>query len=310
MPHTVETRALAMNWRHRLGMLRLLAVIVLAAVVSGAVPASSEAQASTAELTKVAGRVEVLRKGQTQWVPGVIGAHLAEGDDIRAFSGASAELTLPDTSTIVLAENSRVLISKLELDAKSQSRTVLVHLAVGKVRAVIAQAAIALVRARQSNFAITTPTAVAAARGTIVWVFTDGQNTMVAVEQQAGRPSHVDCLPLRGVQVRPGAKAQTIFAGTMSTECRTPVQIQAQFLSLANRATDGSAALLGPIVAPSPDLILQLITLGLPGIEGLTPTSFLTGEPGIGVIAPSSLGQDVTSNAAGPPPTVPQLSPE
>jgi FecR protein len=297
-----------MNWRHRPEMLRLVAAVVLSVLVVGAVPTPSAAQQSTAELTKVVGRVEVLRKGQTQWVPGVIGAHLAEGDDIRAFSGATAELTLPDTSTVVLAENSRLLISRLELDPKNQSRTVLLHLAVGKLRATIAQAAISLVRARQSNFAISTPTAVAAARGTIVWVFTDGQGSTIAVEPQAGIRSRVDCIPLRGVQPRPGARAQAIFAGSMSTDCATPVPLQPQFLSLSNSATDGSAALLGPIIAPSPDLIFQLVTFGPIGIE--TPTSFFTGDPVSGPIGPPTFGRDAAVNAQGPPNPPPGLSKE
>ena len=116
----------------------------------------------------------------------MIGARLTEGDDIRAFSGASAELALPDTSTTVLVENSRLLLTKLEFDQQNRSRLVLLHLAVGKVRATIVQAAITLARARQSNFAISTPTAVAAARGTILWVFTDGQKSMMAVEPEFG----------------------------------------------------------------------------------------------------------------------------
>jgi hypothetical protein len=33
---------------------------------------------------------------------------------------------------------------------------------------------------------ISTPTAVAAARGTILWVFTDGQQSMMAVEPEIG----------------------------------------------------------------------------------------------------------------------------
>jgi hypothetical protein len=139
-----------------------------------------------AELKRVVGRVEVLSKGQTQWIPAVVGARLAEGDDIRAYSGATAELTLPDTSTVVVAENSRLLLTKMEYDPQSQSRLMLLHLVVGKVRATVAQAAVTLARVRQSNFAISTPTAVAAARGTILWVFTDGQKSMMAVEPEFG----------------------------------------------------------------------------------------------------------------------------
>ena len=146
----------------------------------------AQATAPTAEVKRVVGRVEVLRKGQTQWVPVVIGDRLVEGDDIRSFAGAQAEVALPDTSSVVLAENSRLILTKLEFDPQSQSRLFLFHLAVGKVRATVAQAALTLARIRQSNFAVSTPTAVAAARGTIMWVYTDGNTTTTAVEPESG----------------------------------------------------------------------------------------------------------------------------
>jgi hypothetical protein len=170
------------------GAIGLVIGIVLGALLVLAVPGPAMAQPALpgAELKRVVGRVEVLSKGQTQWIPAVVGARLAEGDDIRAYSGATAELTLPDTSTVVVAENSRLLLTKMEYDPQSQSRLMLLHLVVGKVRATVAQAAVTLARARQSNFAISTPTAVAAARGTILWVFTDGQKSMMAVEPEVG----------------------------------------------------------------------------------------------------------------------------
>jgi hypothetical protein len=169
------------------GVIRLVIGVVLGAFVL-ALPGPLMAQQvlPNAELKRVVGRVEVLSKGQTQWIPAVIGARLAEGDDIRAYSGATAELELPDTSTVVLVENSRLLLTKMEYDPQSQSRLMLLHLVVGKVRATVAQAAVTLARVRQSNFAISTPTAVAAALGTILWVFTDGQKSMMAVEPEVG----------------------------------------------------------------------------------------------------------------------------
>ena len=165
----------------------VMAVVLGAVVLVGSFDlASAQPAPASAEVKRVVGRVEVLRKGQTQWVPVVIGDRLVEGDDIRAFSGAQAELALPDTSTVVIAENSRLLVSKLEFDPQSQSRLFLFHLAVGKARATVAQAALTLARIRQSNFAISTPTAVAAARGTIMWVYTDGATTTIAVEPESG----------------------------------------------------------------------------------------------------------------------------
>jgi hypothetical protein len=170
------------------GTLRLVATVGLGTLglLVSAGPVLAQQAAPSAEVKRVIGRVEVLAKGQTQWIPAVVGAKLTEGDDIRAFSGASAEISLPDTSTVTLVENSRLLLTKMEFDAQNHSRLVLLHLAVGKVRATIAQAALALTRARQSNFAISTPTAVAAARGTVMWVFTDGDKSMMAVEPEFG----------------------------------------------------------------------------------------------------------------------------
>jgi len=170
------------------GVIGLVIGVVLEALVGLALPGPVMAQQAlpSAELKRVVGRVEVLSKGQTQWIPAVVGARLAEGDDIRAYSGATAELVLPDTSTVVMAENSRLLLTKMEYDPQSQNRLMLMHLVVGKVRATVAQAAVTLARVRQSNFAISTPTAVAAARGTILWVFTDGQQSMMAVEPEFG----------------------------------------------------------------------------------------------------------------------------
>lgn len=165
--------------------LGLLLMIAFSDQVS-AQQVSAQQLVPAAEVKRAIGRVEVLRKGQTQWVPAVIGDRLVEGDDIRAFAGAQAELALPDTSTAVIAENSRLLLAKLDFDPQTQSRYFLLHLAVGKMRATVAQAALTLARVRQSNFVISTPTAVAAARGTIMWVYTDGGSTTTAVEPESG----------------------------------------------------------------------------------------------------------------------------
>jgi len=139
---------------------------VVAALLALAVAAPAHAAAGTAELKAVTGRVELQRKGDSRWSPAAVGAKLAEGDSLRAWARASARLDLLDGSTIFLAENSRLVVGKLEFDQQNQVREALFHLAVGKLRAVVSRAAISLVKARQSNFAISTQTAVAAVRGT------------------------------------------------------------------------------------------------------------------------------------------------
>ena len=162
--------------------------------------ADAQTTVGTAVVKTVTGRAEIQRKDDTEWIPTAPGARLAEGDQMRAHAGASSALDLPDGSTLFVAENSRIVVSKLEFDPQSQARQSFVHLAVGKVRAVVSQAAIPLVKARQSNFAVTTPTAVAAARGTVFEVVYDAtQNVMrvaVIVKDPRRAAGLVSCLSL------------------------------------------------------------------------------------------------------------------
>jgi hypothetical protein len=282
------------------GSLRLVAAAALGALFSLALADTAPAQPAppSAELKRVIGRVEILRKGQTQWIPAVIGARLVEGDDIRAYSGAQAELAMPDASTVQLAENSRLLVTKLEYDQQQQSRMVLLHLVVGKVRAAIAQSAITLVRTRQSNFGISTPTAVAAARGTIVWVYTDGSRTLVAVEPEPGLriQPRIECITVATTQQ---VKRQMVLAGYATTDCGPTVTATPQLMSLANPATAGTPLLNAPVSVPAN--IEQLVTSVAGPTAGAAPVSFsATGTPP-DVGPPSSVGVDAVVNQQQPP---------
>src|SRR5438874_9407408 len=113
-------------------------------------------RASSAEIVRAAGRVDILPKGQGTWVPGTIGARLVEGDQIRALAGGSADLNLPDGSTILIAENTRFAVTKLDYDTGNRDRDFSVHVVAGKVRAQVQQAGVTLARTRQSNFNIST----------------------------------------------------------------------------------------------------------------------------------------------------------
>jgi hypothetical protein len=298
-----------MRGRRTDGSLRFVAAVVLGALLPLALATAALAQQAppSAELKRVIGRVEILRKGQTQWIPAVIGARLVEGDDIRAFSGALAELGMPDTSTVLLAENSRLLMTKIEYDQQKQSRIVLLHLVVGKVRAAIAQTAITLVRARQSNFGISTPTAVAAARGTIVWVYTDGTRTLMAVEPEPGlriQPK-IECITVTTTQQ---PRRQMVLAGYQTTECGPTVTATQQLMSTSNPATAGNP-LMNALVSV-PGNIEQLVT-GIGDLQAGAPVSFsATGPTGFGSLGgPSSLGVDSVINVQqGQPQNPPPVS--
>jgi hypothetical protein len=278
------------------GSLRLVAAVALGALIPLALanPALAQQAPASAELKRVIGRVEILRKGQTQWIPAVIGARLLEGDDIRAYSGAQAELAMPDTSAVLLAENSRLLLTKLEYDQQQQSRMVLLHLVVGKVRAAIAQTAITLVRTRQSNFGISTPTAVAAARGTIVWVYTDGTRTLVAVEPEPGLriQPRIECITVATTQ----PKRQMVLAGYATTDCGPSVAAPPQLMTMSNPATAGTPLLNAPVSVPTN--IEQLVTSVAAPTAGAAPVSFSAVGPEGGVGSPSSVGVDAVVNQA------------
>jgi hypothetical protein len=131
-------------------------------------PAEAQMRPASAEIVRATGRVDILAKGQSNWVPATVGARLVEGDQVRAMTGGAADLNLPDGSTILVAENTRFAVTKLDYDAATRNRDASFHVVAGKVRAQVSQAAVSLVRARQSNFNISTPNGVAAVRGTIV----------------------------------------------------------------------------------------------------------------------------------------------
>jgi hypothetical protein len=150
--------------RPRLVIVGVIGLLVLAAWGS----AEAQMRAASAELVRVTGRVDILPKGQTNWVAATVGARLVEGDQVRALAASAADLNLPDGSTILVAENSRFAVTKLDYDAATRDRDASFHVVAGKVRAQVSQAAVQLVRARQSNFNISTPNGVAAVRGTIV----------------------------------------------------------------------------------------------------------------------------------------------
>jgi hypothetical protein len=159
----------------------LLSLGGLLVVVGFVTCANAQSSAPTAQIRTLTGQVEIQRKGEAQWTSAAVGARLAEGDNIRAHAGGAAVLDLPEGSTLFVAENSRVVVTKLEVDPQNNARNILFHLVVGKVRALVSKASIALVRARQSNFSITTPTAVAAARGTDFEVTFNANNQQMSV---------------------------------------------------------------------------------------------------------------------------------
>src|SRR5262245_33641024 len=95
--HTLRPRAVVLG---------ALGLLLLASWGS----AEAQMQKASAEIKRVTGPVEILPKGQTTWTRAAVGARLVEGDQVRAMQGGSADLDLPDGSTILVAENTRFAV--------------------------------------------------------------------------------------------------------------------------------------------------------------------------------------------------------
>jgi hypothetical protein len=283
----------------------LLGVLALAAWV----PAEAQMRPVSAEVVRVTGRVEGLAKGLTQWAPVTVGARFVEGDQVRALAGSSADLNLPDGSTIFVAENTRFAVTKLDYDAQSRDRNTALHVVTGKLKAQVSQAAVQLVRTRQSNFSISTPSGVAAVRGTITIVLynDDTQETVVFALPSPGQlasAARVNYISRSGVSIVVGGgnftrqvgnqpPSRQISIGTLSAAAQAALQ------ATANNATASSNALTSNTVIimsfqEMEQLILSVTSGPTGGIGGNTGDG---GTPG-----GSTIGREIETNIRTEPP--------
>jgi hypothetical protein len=266
------------------------------------VPAEAQMRPVSAEVVRVTGRVEGLPKGLTQWTPVTVGARFVEGDQVRALAGASADLNLPDGSTIFVAENTRFAVTKLDYDAQSRDRNTGLHVVTGKLKAQVSQAAVQLVRARQSNFSISTPSGVAAVRGTITIVLynDDTQETVVFAlpsPGQAASAARVNYISRSGVSIVVSGGNFTRQVGNQPPSRQTSIgtlsaAAQAALQQAANNATAGSNALTtNTVVIMSFQEMEQLIQL-----SGQTGGTGNTGNTGEGGTTGGTIGRDIETN--------------
>ena len=285
--------------RPRSVIVGLVGLLVLAAWGS----AQAQMQPASAELVRATGRVDLMPKGQANWAAASVGARLVEGDQIRALAGGSADLVLPDGSTILIAENTRFAVTKLDYDASNRDRDASFHVVAGKVRAQVSQAAVSVVRARQSNFNISTPSGVAAVRGTIVVLAYNPatQETLTYVFPSPGQAASA----ARVTFVSKGGQAVTVTGGSFvrqtgggAPSAPTPIgnlppAVQGALTTAQNGSTQGSTELVVVSVPlPTPQETQNTANTGTGG----TPPVVQVSNPGCAVRRPAGIqrvGQSV-----------------
>ena len=291
----------------------LVVGIVGALVLAAWGSADAQMRPASAEIIRANGRVEVLPKGQTNWTAGTVGVRLVEGDQIRAMAASAADLTLPDGSTILIAENTRFAVTKLDYDTASRDRDATFHVVAGKVRAQVSQAAVSLVRARQSNFNISTPHGVAAVRGTIlISAYNPAtQETLTFVFPSPGQAAS----SARVTFVNRNGQAVTITAGNFVRQVGNqapgaptpvtslPASVQAELQTAQNQATLGSTALLTiNVVLPTAEQTQNLVNTVIGTPAPSNPIQTISNPlPGGNTGGCNGCGQDVKNNPRPPP---------
>jgi ferric-dicitrate binding protein FerR (iron transport regulator) len=140
-------------------------------------PAKSPANANQAEVTYLAGRAEVLAKGETAWKPLRVGGLLSMEDEGRTGEQSRVEIRLPDRSILRFDQKTTFKMKNLFFDPQDGSRELKVEIPVGKTWANVRKAF-----GPKKTFEVASANAVAGVRDT-VWrmsVDTD-QSTMIRV---------------------------------------------------------------------------------------------------------------------------------
>src|SRR5208283_837623 len=151
----------------------LFSIICLAVML----PAMAMAQVA-GKLTKVSGRVDILRVGTTAAAAVTLNEEVSIGDIVRTKSDGTAEITFIDNSVMTVGPRSRLGIEEYLFNSADNKRVASLKLLRGKMGFTIPKPVYA---AAGSKFEMKTKTAVAGVRGTGGLLLT-GANEQVYVK--------------------------------------------------------------------------------------------------------------------------------
>ena len=170
--------------------LGLVAVLLfsLPTACGGGAPASSTSQPPVTTLgqqltvlSSVSGGVSLMKSGAGSWIAGTVGSRLDVNDTIKTEAGATATVTFFDGSTIELASLTEIKILELKKMADSQATSISLSQQIGQTTSRVSK-----FLDTASRYEIETPAAVAAVRGSTMYVavYPDGTTTVGNVEGQ------------------------------------------------------------------------------------------------------------------------------
>lgn len=130
------------------------------------------AQDFSGEIEEIKGTVEILKEGETEWVPAVSEMPVQLKDRLKAAENSSCNLELDDGSIIFIGENTEASVEMLELTAEKHNSKI--SLWFGKIIANIS-------KSKNTKMEVHSPTAIVAVRGTEFAVESKGEETDVGV---------------------------------------------------------------------------------------------------------------------------------
>jgi len=164
----------------RLPLLRPLVGLSFVGMLLMASTAWPQPQNSIGRVMALEGEVTVLRQGRFAPEPLALQGPVFQEDIIETGMASKVRITLIDTTVISLGAQSRLEMRRFPHDAREQTRTTRLTIAVGVFRTIVNKLM------PSSTFEVTTPTAIAAIRGTdLMGEVTPNSTAIVVVEGTA-----------------------------------------------------------------------------------------------------------------------------
>jgi hypothetical protein len=161
-----------------------------------------------AVITHMSGQVTVQPNGATDAHPAKVGEALGGGDKVETLKDGVVEIALENDNVINLKPGSNLTLSTLTYNSNSGVYVNQFYSSLGKIRARVEK------MGNKSTFEVTTPTAVAAVRGTVEFLSVTGSGTKAAFFDGIGYVTN----PVSGKSeaVGDGEEVNSDASGTLS----------------------------------------------------------------------------------------------
>lgn len=143
-------------------------------------PVETKVRAHKAVITYLSGDVQVKRKNSSQWTAAEPNMILYEKDQVKVLAKSRAELILDNQSVVRLAENSFLVITKIEEAPATKTENTSFDLSLGKLWTKVTK-----FFNPQSRYDVRTPTAIAGVQGTTYQVIV-AENRVTKVKVYKG----------------------------------------------------------------------------------------------------------------------------